>query len=127
MAISFPSNPTTNQVYTSGGKSWTFDGTVWSQTAAATYATIPDNAVVTASISDGAVTTVKINDNAVTTVKINDGAVTAAKLAAGAAVPSQTGQSGKYLTTDGTTASWGALTSGLTKAQSVGYNLVFGG
>lgn len=44
------------------------------------------------------------------TADITDGAVTAAKLAAGAAVPSQTGQSGKYLTTDGTNASWGTIT-----------------
>lgn len=43
------------------------------------------------------------------TAQLRDGAVTAAKLAAGAAVPSQTGQSGKFLTTDGTTASWGVV------------------
>ena len=43
------------------------------------------------------------------TAQLRDGAVTAAKIAAGAAVPSQTGQSGKYLTTDGTNASWSAV------------------
>jgi len=45
------------------------------------------------------------------TAQIRDGAVTAAKIAAGAAVPSQTGNSGKYLTTDGSTASWGTITA----------------
>jgi hypothetical protein len=44
------------------------------------------------------------------TNEIADGAVTAAKIAAGAAVPTQTGHSGKYLTTDGTDASWATIT-----------------
>jgi hypothetical protein len=57
-------------------------------------------------LADGAVTTNAFANSSVTTAKIADGAVTAVKLAAGAAVPSQTGQSGKYLTTNGTTASW---------------------
>lgn len=89
MALSFPSNPTTNQIYTYNGKSWTFDGTVWSQTNPAALETAGPNTVVTTSIVDGA--------------------VTAVKLAAGAAVPSQTGNTGKYLTTDGTTASWATV------------------
>jgi len=93
---------------------------------------IQDGTVETTDLADGAVTTGKINDQAVTPVKMHntldlssktltlpsgavgtgniaDGAVTAAKLAAGAAVPSQSGQSGKYLTTDGTTASWATV------------------
>ena len=37
---------------------------------------------------------------------IADGAVTADDLAPGAAVPTQSGNAGKYLTTDGTNASW---------------------
>jgi len=59
-------------------------------------------------IQDGTVETTDLADGAVTTVKISDASVTATKLAAGAAVPSQSGQSGKYLTTDGSTASWDA-------------------
>jgi hypothetical protein len=53
----------------------------------------------------------ELDDNTVETNDIKDGAVTAAKLAAGAAVPSQSGNSGKYLTTNGTSASWAPLTS----------------
>jgi hypothetical protein len=60
-------------------------------------------------IQDGTVETTDLADGAVTTVKIADASVTATKLAAGAAVPSQSGQSGKYLTTDGSTASWGTV------------------
>jgi len=48
----------------------------------------------------------ELDDNTVETSDIKDGAVTAAKLAAGAAVPSQSGNSGKFLKTDGSTASW---------------------
>lgn len=51
----------------------------------------------------------ELEDNTVETNDIKDGAVTAAKLAPGAAVPSQSGNSGKILKTDGTTASWAAL------------------
>jgi hypothetical protein len=48
----------------------------------------------------------EVGTGAVETQDIQDGAVTAAKLAPGAAVPSQTGNSGKYLNTDGSTSSW---------------------
>lgn len=47
-----------------------------------------------------------LSANSVTSTEIADGAVTSAKLAAGAAIPSQTGNAGKLLTTDGTNASW---------------------
>ena len=62
----------------------------------------------------------EVGTNTVETQDIKDGAVTAVKLAAGAAVPSQTSQSGKYLTTDGTTASWGTITPNL-KITAVTY------
>jgi len=59
-------------------------------------------------------TTLEVSDlgslalkNSVATGDIDNGAVTASKLAAGAAVPSQTGHSGKFLTTNGTSSSWG--------------------
>lgn len=112
-AIAFPSSPTLGQTYTSDTKSWQWDGKHW----------MPTTVIIAGNIPSDTVTTAAIQDNAVTTAKIADNSVTAAKLAAGAAVPSQTGQSGKYLTTDGTTASWGPAT---TQARSVGMNLVFG-
>jgi hypothetical protein len=49
----------------------------------------------------------------VTGDNVLDGSIKAEDLAPGAAVPSQTGQSGKYLTTDGTNASWGAIVTGV--------------
>lgn len=67
---------------------------------------IKDGGVQTADIANSAVTESKIADGSIQTAKLANGAVTAAKLAEGAAVPSQTGQAGKYLTTNGVTASW---------------------
>ena len=47
----------------------------------------------------------------------------------GTSLPYQGGNSGKYLTTDGATASWATVSSsgGASNARLTGYNLVFGG
>jgi hypothetical protein len=42
------------------------------------------------------------------------------------ALPSQTGNSGKYLTTDGTNASWATVTGGATKGQAIVLSMIFG-
>lgn len=47
--------------------------------------------------------------SSITGQNIVDGSIEAVDLAPGAAVPSQTGNAGKYLTTDGTNASWAVL------------------
>ena len=65
MAINFPDSPAENDSFTSGGKKWIYNGTVWSLITANSY-TIPTGEV--------------------TTAKILDANVTAAKLASGAAV-----------------------------------------
>jgi hypothetical protein len=87
-----------------------------------------DGSVTTAKIATSAVTTLKINDGAVTTLKITDANVTNVKLAndsitingspvaLGGSVsisglPSQSGNSGKYLSTDGAAASWETVTT----------------
>jgi len=96
-----------------------------------------DNSVSTASIQDGAITSAKIAfdvivaddiaNNAVTVAELADDAVTIPKLAATGtadastylrgdntwstvdALPAQTGHNGKYLGTDGSTATWNTL------------------
>lgn len=75
MPINFPDSPAENDSFTSGGKKWIFNGTVWTLVTANSY-TIPT----------GEVTTDKIATGAVHEVKLASAAVTAAKLASGAAV-----------------------------------------
>ena len=72
MALDFPNSPALNDSFTSGGKKWVYNGTVWTLITANSY-TIPT----------GEVTAAKIASNAVTEAKINDGAVTQSKLASG--------------------------------------------
>lgn len=51
---------------------------------------------------------------------------TTAQAAIDALLPTQTGNNGKYLTTDGTNASWGTVTGGATKAQAIAYAMTLG-
>ena len=80
--------------------------------SAVTTAKIADTSITTAKIADSNITTSKIADSNITTAKIADGSVTSSKLAAGAAFPSQAGNSGLYLTTNGTSASWATSPTG---------------
>ena len=51
---------------------------------------------------------------------------TTANAAFNALAPSQTSNSGKYLTTDGTNTSWATVTGGATKAQAIAYSMTLG-
>ena len=82
MPIDFPNSPAPNDSFTSGGKTWRYNGTAWELAVGTTVLT--DGSVTAAKIQDGAVTADKIASNAVTTNKILNGAVTAEKLAEGA-------------------------------------------
>lgn len=70
---------------------------------------IDNNSVATADIQDGAVTDAKITG--VSSSKLSGAlpALDGSALTGIDSLPSQTGQSGNYLTTDGTNASWGAV------------------
>lgn len=77
-----------------------------------------DGSVTTAKIAAGAVTTLKITDANVTNAKLANDSITinGAAVALGGSVaisglPSQSGNSGKYLSTDGSTASWATVTT----------------
>lgn len=83
MPLSFPSNPSVGQTYTSGSRTWTWNGTIWQLNAATNAPFTGDN------ISNGAITATKIADGAVTAVKLGndisltpaDNSITQAKLA----------------------------------------------
>ena len=91
MALNFPDNPIANDTFSTGGKSWSYNGTRCVLISAVTTVTVPDGSITAAKIADGtivaaeiaanAVTTAKILDSNVTTAKIADDAVTQAKLA----------------------------------------------
>lgn len=83
MPVDFPTSPVTNQTYTYSGKTWTWNGSAWQLT----------NSTVTG------------------TVGITSGGTgqTTANAGFNALAPSQTGNSGKYLTTNGTDTSWGTV------------------
>ena len=71
MPINFPDSPAENDSFTSGGKKWIFNGTVWTLITANSY-TIPT----------GAVTTDKIATDAITAAKLATGATNAYVLTA---------------------------------------------
>ncbi len=87
MPIDFPDNPTNGDTFTSGGKTWTYDGTRWVSVVSTTA--ISDSAVTESKIAANAVTEEKIHSSAVTHSKINDGAVTAAKIGTNAVTESK--------------------------------------
>lgn len=41
--------------------------------------------------------------------------------------PNQTGNSGKYLTTDGSNMTWGTVTAGITTGKAIAMAMIFGG
>jgi len=70
------------------------------------------NAVTTSSIQDGAVTNAKIDTMAASKLTGALPAIDGSSLTGIDALPTQTGNNGYYLTTDGSTASWAELSAG---------------
>jgi hypothetical protein len=117
--MNFPANPTLNQTYTYGTRTWKWDGTTWNlQRGAASLATVATSGSFTDlvnkpttlsgyGITDGSLPTQTGNTGKYLTT---NGTITS--WATVDALPSQTGNSGKYLTTNGTTASWATVSGG---------------
>jgi hypothetical protein len=91
MALDFPNSPTSGDVFTSGNRSWTYNGTYWSLAAnpplvvaplSVTGSMIADNAVTSAKIADGTIVNADVNSSAaIAKTKISGTAVTLADTA----------------------------------------------
>ncbi len=79
MALNFPDTPAVDDSFTSGGKTWVYNGTSWVLVGLPTA--IPNDAISTAQISNSAVTESKIANSAITTNKLGNNAVDSTKLA----------------------------------------------
>jgi hypothetical protein len=58
MPIDFPNSPTVNDVYSAGGRSWTWNGTSWVLNAY--VGVVPAGAVGTTELANNAVTSLKL-------------------------------------------------------------------
>ena len=124
MAINFPDSPSVNDIHTVGSRKWQWTGNTWESimsgaidpavggdlTGTASTAQIAADAVGSAEIADNTVGVSELN--------ITDGTVGQALMTDGSgtmtfgdvdALPSQSGQAGEFLKTDGTTATWEAV------------------
>lgn len=66
MAIDFPGSPANNDTFTSGGKTWLYNGTSWNLITL-TQNVIPSNSVTSASIVDGTIVNADVNTSAAIT------------------------------------------------------------
>lgn len=60
MAIDFPNSPAVNDSFTSGAKTWQYNGTSWNLVTL-TQTVVPNNSVTTSSIVDGTIVNADIN------------------------------------------------------------------
>ena len=124
MAINFPTSPNVNDIHTVGSRKWQWTGNTWESimsgaidptvggdlTGTASNAQIAANAVGSAEIADNTVGVSELN--------VTDGTNGQALMTDGSgtmtfgdvdSLPAQTSNAGKFLTTDGTDPSWGAV------------------
>lgn len=96
MATNFPDNPILNDEFTASNRTWIWDGSVWllKQTVDVSINTLADTEFT--NLADGEALVYNS-----TTEKWENGEVDA--------LPDQTGNSGYYLTTDGSVPSWAPL------------------
>jgi hypothetical protein len=76
MPIDFPNAPATNDLFTSGDRTWKWNGTAWTIVLPA----ISANSISSTELSDNSVTSSELADNSVTQAKLADRAVGSAEL-----------------------------------------------
>jgi hypothetical protein len=85
MALNFPDSPTAGDVFTSAGRSWTYDNLTWLLAANPPVTVVPLS-VTESMIADGAVTSAKITDGTIVNADINASAAIAKTKISGTAV-----------------------------------------
>ena len=123
MALAFPSSPTLNQTTTTGGQTWTWNGNNWYvSTSGGGGASVTVANSAPASPTDGSLWL--NSDSGVFSVFYNTsnvwlGFVGGGSSGGGTSLPSFTGNTGKFLTNDGTVSSWGNVTIPSVTASAV--------
>lgn len=77
MAINFPDSPSTNDIFTSGGRSWQWTGTTWQAYVQA----ISNGSITNDLIADATITAAKIANTTITSTQIANTTITAAQIA----------------------------------------------
>ena len=85
MALNFTDSPTAGDVFTSGARTWTYDGSAWLLAANPPVTVVPLS-VTESMIADGAVTSAKITDGTIVNADINASAAIAKTKISGTAV-----------------------------------------
>jgi hypothetical protein len=82
MAIDFPDSPTSNQIYTSGGRSWIWNGSSWvAYTTTITADLIANGTITSAMIANGTIVAADIADYTVSNTKLVNASITNAQIA----------------------------------------------
>ena len=77
MAINFPDSPSTDDIFTSGGRSWTCTGSTWQAFVQA----MSNGSITNDLIANTTITAAKIANTTITDAQIANAAVTSAKIA----------------------------------------------
>lgn len=120
-AIDFPTSPAVGQYFNAQGKTWVWDGVSWN--IEITNFTAVSPAATLNNPNFTGIPTAPTATAGTNTTQIATTAFVGTAIAAIDALPSQSGNGGKYLTTDGTVASWGVIDT----SSSVPMSLLFGG
>lgn len=100
MAIDFPNSPATNDSYTSGGRTWLYNGTAWTLLTL-TQTVIPSNSVTSSSIVNDTIVNADINSAAsIALSKLASGTSGQIVLANASGIPTYTTVSGDITITN---------------------------
>lgn len=126
MPLDFPNSPSTNDTYSSGGRTWQYNGTSW--ILQSLVGVVGAGAVGTTELAANAVTSAKIADGTIVAGDIADYTITATKIANSAITNSQIASS--TITNTQLAANVAATNLGFTPAstgKSIAMAIVFGG